>query len=550
MQERNFISVRIQPVKGSRAKHQYLHDMRKVIPKYADPHFKEERATVLFRADGDPEKWRAEQEQEYFSRLRPVGRKLSDGERNLGHVRLRKDTPWGISGIITFGQDVNPDPRDLAKFDQKAKELVRRIAERWGVKARYLVRHNDESHVHYHFFLDYVQKGGERTIRDEINPFHGGRRELREIQDLAGEVFSPLGLRRGVRKEEKLAYLDALKRFGIEKSLLRQIRTSLLCERGLSDLHREMEEDAHAGTYVQYCVDEIREALREGCLPEREHVIRVSEEIARRNPQEARKFLENYQALVRINETLEKELSDLSSDSVWEYFSQLETSLREGRPADPPPTKDGKLWKRLATYVNRYNRALQAGEEIGKRTQRIEKTIQKLKAELKAGEREALSLSDRKKELESGVQALRKQLELLEERGRSFQQDLKKEEEIGELVERLHDKHRGLLGTDWDGFKRDIVALVKSAFREKEKAEEKALRGQQMAEHWSTYAGRLEERIKVLEEELRDLRSAFRSVWNDPQALARRLRKLKRDGGRESGTEEREAPGLKRGPSF
>jgi len=239
------------------------------------------------------------------------------------------------------------------------------------------------------------------------------------------------------------------------------------------------------------------------------------------------------------NESLEKELSDLSSDSAWEYFTRLESALREGRPADPPPMKDGKLWKRLATYVNRYNRALRVEGEVVKQAQRIEKTVEKLKAELRAEEQKALSLSGRKKELESRVQALRKQLQLLEERGRSFQQELKKEKEIEELVERLHEKHRGILGTDWDGFKRDVVAVIKSALREKEEAGEEALRAKKMAKLRSTYARRLEERIRELEGELRGLRSA----WNDPGALARRLRELKSDG-REKETEEIEMPDL------
>lgn len=519
---KNFISVRIEPVKGAKAKHEYVHDLRKRVPSYADPNYEGERATVLFMVAGEPKTWRKEQEEAYYSRLRPAGRKTLEGERNLSHVRLRKDTPWGIRGIITFGQDVNPSPEEIKRFDEKARELVECIAERWGVKSRYLVRHNDESHIHYHFYLDYVKADGERTLRDELNPRNGrGREELRKLQDIAGEVFGDLGLRRGVRKEEKLAYLDELKKVGIEESLLRRIRTAILNAKSLRDLHLTLQEDMEEKQYLDYCLESVKEALQKGEIPEKEHIVLLSAEIAQRDPSKAREFLENYRSLVRIDEFLEKEFSSLSADM--EYFARLEEALREGKPAPEPPSEDGKLWKRLATYVKRYNRALEVGGEVVKQAQRIEKTVEKLMAELQARKQEEAFLSAQKEELESRIKALRKQLQSFEERRRSFRQELKKGKEIEELVERLRQKYKGLLGTDWEGLKKEIADLVGEAFRERDRARLEVLDWKQRAEHWKQYADNLEKKNEKL---YRELREANR-ILDDPQALAQRYRELK-----------------------
>ncbi|RUM88952.1 MAG: hypothetical protein DSZ24_02400 [Thermodesulfatator sp.] len=518
--EKNFVSVRIEPVKRAEAKHEFAHDLRKRIPSYADPNYPGERVTVLFLAEGDPESWRREQEEEYYSFLRPAGRRTAEGERNLSYVRLRKDTPWGIRGIITFGQDVNPAPEELKHFDRKAEELVRKIGERWGVRVRYLVRHNDESHVHYHFYLDYVKAGGERTLREELNPRGRGRQELRELQDLAGDVFSSLGLRRGVRKEEKLAYLDELKKLGVEESLLRRVRTAVLNSKDLKDLHRTLQEDLEEKEYLDYCLLAIKEDLAEGRIPEKSHVAVVSAEIARRDPEMARQFLEGYRALVDLRLSI-RELSSLSSSM--EYFTRLEEALREGKPAPEPPLEDGRLWKRLTTYVKRYNRALEVGGEVVKQAQRIEKTVKKLMAELQAREQEETFLSAQKEELESRIKVLQEQLQSLEERRRSFRQELKRGKEIEELVERLHGKHRGTFRTDWSGFKRDIVALLREAIYERDKARREALEFKRKAKHWLNYSRNLEKRVKELESELYEANR----ILNDPQALARRYQELK-----------------------
>lgn len=102
-----------------------------------------------------------------------------------------------LRGIIGFGQDAKANFLSHQLMDQCARDYVNKLCENHNLEALYLVRHMDETAVHYHFVTTNYNFGNHKTLRLT-------RDDLRKEQDKIGEAFSPLGLSRGVDKQERL----------------------------------------------------------------------------------------------------------------------------------------------------------------------------------------------------------------------------------------------------------------------------------------------------------------------------------------------------------
>lgn len=117
--------------------------------------------------------------------------------RNYTKKAPRKDANYYISGIITFSKEARDDVNSRPP-DGQAKKFVEDLARSLNLKILYLIRHSDESTNHFHFILENVDTEGRAKART-LN-----KKALSEIQDKAGEFFSKIGIRRGIKKKERL----------------------------------------------------------------------------------------------------------------------------------------------------------------------------------------------------------------------------------------------------------------------------------------------------------------------------------------------------------
>lgn len=113
-----------------------------------------------------------------------------------------------LAGLIIFGKDANANSLSRAEMDQCAIDYVKDFGLRHHVELTYLVRHEDEATVHYHFLTTNFDAQKKQTLRFN-------RDLLRKEQDYIGLAFSPMGLQRGIDKYLRLE--EAAKKLGLDK---------------------------------------------------------------------------------------------------------------------------------------------------------------------------------------------------------------------------------------------------------------------------------------------------------------------------------------------
>jgi hypothetical protein len=176
------VSVRVQGVKGVKAGGQVSHDSRKgQVPGYVDKERSHENKVLLGSFDSLKVKCQ-EQVQRY---------------REFSHKEMRKDANLFIAGVITFDREAKMQV-DSSPPDAQAKDFVESFCRKYKTEPVYLVRHSDESTVHYHFMTENIDKNG-KAVTNQLN-----RPALKSLQDEAGQVFSAVGLSRGVSKIERI----------------------------------------------------------------------------------------------------------------------------------------------------------------------------------------------------------------------------------------------------------------------------------------------------------------------------------------------------------
>lgn len=180
------VSVRIKGLKATQGEGQRAHDARTAgqIPGYVDIERTDQNHLLI--GEMSPQNLK-DSLFEQSQRIRKATRKAP-----------RKDANFFLSGVLTFDKSakdlVNQQPPDVL-----AMKFIEEISSQYDVKPLYLVRHNDESTNHYHFLLENIDGQG-KAVTNRLN-----RQALARLQDKAGEVFSEIGLSRGIRKKERLA---------------------------------------------------------------------------------------------------------------------------------------------------------------------------------------------------------------------------------------------------------------------------------------------------------------------------------------------------------
>ena len=180
------VSVRIEHRAGDRAAGQARHDVRSGnVPKYVDGE-RTGRNSVLVEP-------------------KPVGelRAICE-ERRAGREtrrRMKVDAAVASVGIITFGTDAQRTIEAMSPEQQDAmfRSAAEKLAARLGTTVSGLVVHRDEAAVHCHFQMPAVAIDG-RPVSQIMRP-----KVSAELQDIAGEVYSPLGINRGTPKAERRA---------------------------------------------------------------------------------------------------------------------------------------------------------------------------------------------------------------------------------------------------------------------------------------------------------------------------------------------------------
>lgn len=134
--------------------------------------------------------------------------KLAKSDYKANHPRaMKSNTNLEYSGIITFGNDDQTLSRsEIDKLDQKqldanALAFVQELARKNGIKteATYLVKHCDESMIHYHFKFIAYDFDTHEVMRNRMGP-----QFLSELQDLAGDCFKSSGFIRGIKKSDRI----------------------------------------------------------------------------------------------------------------------------------------------------------------------------------------------------------------------------------------------------------------------------------------------------------------------------------------------------------
>ena len=191
-----YVSTRIKAVGSAKAVQGLMHDTRFTVPGYLrrDPEVKfhsfNEDFTIGFNGEKNDEikaYCRAaimdsvrEQQKVYKEK---VGQK-ADLEGN-----------WTITGVLTFSEHSINDV-DNDKLLELGKKAVRKIAAELNVKPIYISLHLDEKTPHLHYQLENLNRETGRTVARTIK-----KPVLSKLQDIAGDVFSEIGLKRGQSRD-------------------------------------------------------------------------------------------------------------------------------------------------------------------------------------------------------------------------------------------------------------------------------------------------------------------------------------------------------------
>lgn len=131
--------------------------------------------------------------------------------------KVHKDTLDFLNGVISFSAD-GIEGKTNEQLFECAEDFLAKLSERLcGAKPLYLSLHLDETVPHFHFVMENVglrkqQSRPGQKLKDGQKPTMAVtasrllcKREFEKIQDLVGECFKPIGLRRGVSAKESHA---------------------------------------------------------------------------------------------------------------------------------------------------------------------------------------------------------------------------------------------------------------------------------------------------------------------------------------------------------
>ena len=178
------VSVRVKGLRSPRSPGAFGHDSRTgYVPKNVD----QSRSHLNKVLIGDMTlETLTESQQEQSARIRAFTKRAP-----------RKDANYYISGIITFSKEARDDVNSQPP-DEQAKAFIEDLSRSLNLKILYAIRHSDESTNHYHFMLENIDGEGRAKART-LN-----KKALSALQDRAGETFEKIGIKRGIKKKERL----------------------------------------------------------------------------------------------------------------------------------------------------------------------------------------------------------------------------------------------------------------------------------------------------------------------------------------------------------
>lgn len=160
--------------------------------------------------------------------------------KSLNGVRnLRSDAPTHKTMIVTFCNDfyLQQDHIDRDKLDRCMIQFTDDFCKKNHCEISYIVRHEDETTPHYHVTL--TNYNTEKCTTHKFN-----KSDLCVVQDMAGERFSPMGIKRGVKKSERIAEAEKLNARDPGESeedyKYRIKKIANVIHRSVAELHRDL----------------------------------------------------------------------------------------------------------------------------------------------------------------------------------------------------------------------------------------------------------------------------------------------------------------------
>lgn len=295
------VSVRTEYVNAKKYNFQLSHDRRdrKKIPNYINPELSHENSRVLDRNFNG---------KELLEAARKAREKAYEEGLHKRRIVIKDDAAVAFRCVITFGKEAQKLIKELPieKQNELYLEIARRISKTGGTQLLSLYAHRDEQAPHAHFTMCKFDENG-KTIRFT-------RQDLKNFQDIAGEVCSEFGLpiSRGIPREKRFEGGDPTWQY-IHKSV-RELHYSLPNE-------------------VEMKKNELRsiEQDLERRNQDKDRIYREIQELEERHG----KRLKDYENIERLLEKAKKELAELSKKGMAES------------------EKAKKLEKRISTYENR-----------------------------------------------------------------------------------------------------------------------------------------------------------------------------------------------------
>jgi hypothetical protein len=206
-------------------KGQYAHDFRLNPTKNADPEKSDDNKLLLWNDTVEKTDFTRGAKksifQILFKKLRASVKSIF--EQKTGK-KWRKNSKQYIHGVVSFSETVNKNINlNFAELDACAMEFIEEFSKKYNLRDDaivYLVRHADEASPHYHFTLLNQDKNG-NTLNKRFSPM-----ETSKLQDLAGESFSYMGIKRGIPKAERVAAGD----YNVVNQKLDYLRSNLTPE--------------------------------------------------------------------------------------------------------------------------------------------------------------------------------------------------------------------------------------------------------------------------------------------------------------------------------
>lgn len=190
MPGKNYVCVRVRAIKANRAVGQALHDTRRKVPSYIrtpDPRSKVFRFSLQDRIIVE-ESTNAEKYDDIKKDLREIKNYQDILYQKIKKRKRQRDVNDFIAGIIVFSETEGIPIDHLRK---QAQTYLATLAKKYRVLPVYLIEHSDEAKVHFHFLFPNMDQNG-NSIGRKID-----KTACKELQDLAGEIFSSLGFSRG-----------------------------------------------------------------------------------------------------------------------------------------------------------------------------------------------------------------------------------------------------------------------------------------------------------------------------------------------------------------